>query len=116
VVLLVEAVRCRCWGVGLALTVVALNVGVNSGKRCETLEGCVALLVLGLLPASPRCKPGVEVGVGDRVDVKVPLDRLQPLLLERVKLRNSNAADLGPGSVLEGVVIEELASQEQSNG
>lgn len=39
----------------------------------------------------------------------------EPFRFQSIQLRYSNAADLGPRPVLERVVVEELAAQQQRN-
>lgn len=43
------------------------------------------------------------------------MDALHPLTLQLVQLTNGNAADVGPRTVLESVVVQELAAQKKGN-
>lgn len=94
----------------------ALDVGVDGGEGSEAFQGSTALEVLLLKPVAPVLEPRVVVGALIEVDVQVPRNRFQPLVLEGIELGDGNATDLGPRSVLEGVVVQELAAQEETNG
>lgn len=93
---------------------VLLNIGVDGRQRGKTLESRLALLVLRLAPLVPAVEPGIVALVGVEVDIHVPVDDGQPLVFELVQLGHGDAADLGPGAVLKGIVVEELATQKET--
>lgn len=94
----------------------SLDVGVDGGKRSKSLQGGAALEILLLEPLAPALQPGVVVLALVEVDVQIPRNRVQPLVLEGVQFRDGNTADLGPRSILEGVVVQELTPQEEADG
>jgi hypothetical protein len=104
--------------VGLGVGSHTGDIGINLGERCggEPVEGGLAFQVLGLAPVLPAGNPSVVVAALVEVDVQVVLHALQPLVLQGVQLGHLNSTDLRPGSILEGVVVEELAAQEEANG
>lgn len=51
-----------------------------------------------------------------KIDVEPPVHRLEPVILQGVELGDGDAADLRPGSVLKGVVVQEFAAEEKRNG
>jgi hypothetical protein len=50
------------------------------------------------------------------VAVKLELDGYEPLQLQLVQLMYRDTANLGPGTVYEGVVVEELAAEHKRDG
>lgn len=46
--------------------------------------------------------------------VDLPLEAKEPLELHGVEISDGNAADFSPGAVLEGVVVEELAAEQEA--
>jgi hypothetical protein len=98
----------------LAVARVPGDIGVNSRNRCKPLTaGLGDLSLLHILPVTPILEPSLVVLAHVKVDIEAPAHGLNPLKLKRVELRHGDTAHLGPGAVLEGVVIEELASQKQ---
>ncbi|KAI6758940.1 hypothetical protein HG531_013936 [Fusarium graminearum] len=100
------------------MTRVPGDVGVDGrNNRCEPLAaGLGDLSLLHVLPVTPVLKPSLVILAHIKVDIETPAHGLNPLKLERVQLRDGDATHLRPGAVLEGVVIEELASQKQRDG
>ncbi len=85
--------------------------------RGQAIAACLGLLpLLGVLPLLPVGQPGVVVLAFVEVDVEAPADGSQPLVFQGVELLDGNAAHLRPRLVLEGVVVEELAPQQERNG
>ena len=112
-----SALTSRRLGVGTVWLLVwahPLNVGIDGREGSQPIEGGRALEVLLFEPVTPVLQPRVVVLALVKVDVQVPSDGLQPLMLERIKLRDRDAAHFRPRAVLEGVVIKELAAQEQA--
>lgn len=93
----------------------SLDIGIDWGEGCQAVEGSLPLDVLPLAPFTPAIKPSIEVLAGIEVDIEVPLHRLKPFMLHRIEFRHSDAADFRPRSVLECVVIQELASQKKTD-
>jgi len=50
------------------------------------------------------------------VDVEIPADLLQPILLQQVEFLHRDVGDFGPRFVLEGVVVQKLRGKKQRNG
>ena len=92
-----------------------LDVGVDGRKGGQAVESGCALEILLLEPVAPVLEPRVVVLALIEVDVQVPGDGLQPLVLKRIQLRDRDATHFRPRAVLEGVVIKELAAQEQAD-
>jgi len=91
---------------------VAVDVGVE-WRQSNQLLGVVLCLLIELLPsASPSHEP---VGVG-AVDVQVVADQGQPLHLEMIQLGDLDSRNIGPRSVDESVVIQELAAEDERHG
>lgn len=101
---------------GSVLCLNSCNFGVDAGERCKAFESVCTLGVLLVSPVLPALHPGLEITTLIKVDVQFPVHRNQPLVFQSVQFGNGDTADLGPGSVLKGVVVEELASEKQTNG
>lgn len=101
-----------------AVAVVPGQIGINGGnQRSQTLSvGLSGLSLLHLLPLAPVVKPGLVVLAVIKVDVESPAHGLKPIILQSVQLGDRDAANLRPGSVLEGVVVQEFAAKEKRNG
>jgi hypothetical protein len=97
--------------------VVSRNIGVDGrDHRSGSLAIGLGLALLQLLPLTPVLEPGLVVLAAVEVDVKAPAHRLDPIKLKCVEFSHGNAADLGPGAVLERVIVEKLAAQEERDG
>jgi hypothetical protein len=96
----------------------SLNVGIDRCERhgSKTFESGLALQVLGLAPIGPAVKPCLEIVALLEVDIQAPSHRLQPVMLHSVQVLNSDAADLRPGAILERVIVQEFAAQEEADG
>lgn len=103
---------------GVGLVARTSKVGVDGGhKGCEPLAAGEGLgHLLAAHPLAPVVQPGVVVLASLQVDVEVPTDAHEPLCLQLVQLSDRNTRNFGPGSVLECVVVEKLASEEQGDG
>lgn len=73
------------------------------------------LSLLGRPPLRPAAQPGVVVATLVKIDVQGPAHVNEPIGLHPVELLDRDPADLGPGAVLEGVVVEELTAQQQGH-
>lgn len=94
------------------------EVGLNGGDKGSgplAVRHCLGHL-LAVHPIVPAVQPRVVVFAALQVDVEVPLDVAEPLRLQLVQFRHRDARNLGPRAVLEGVVVEELAAEEQGDG
>lgn len=92
---------------------------LNRAERRETLAGNMGLGRLALPRGKPRLpvlEPRLIIIALVQVDIKLPVASSKPLVLQRVELRDSNAADFRPRSILEGVIIQEFAAQDQRDG
>ena len=78
--------------------------------------GLSLLQLLRLQPFLPVCQPGIVILALIEVDVQTPANHTEPLIFQSVELLDGNAAHFGPGLVLESVVIQKLASKQQSDG
>lgn len=76
--------------------------------------GLLPLLVVE--PLFPVCQPRIVILALVKIDIEAPRYRSQPLIFQSVELLHRDPAHFRPRFVLEGVVVEELASQEESNG
>lgn len=103
---------------GGTVTAVSGQFGVDGrDQRSESLAADLgSLSLLHILPFAPVVEPSLVVLAKVEVDIEAPAHGLNPVELQSVELGNSDAADLGPGAVLEGVVVEELAAEEKRNG
>lgn len=104
------------WGhQGLGDDVGSRSVGVEGGqgatRRLPSSSDC--LCAPGLPVATPR-RESILFIVDAVVDL--PLECEEPLKFHFVQLSDGDVADFGPRFVLESVVIQELASQKESNG
>lgn len=101
-----------------AVAVVPGQIGIDCGnQRSQALSvGLNGLSLLHLLPLAPVVKPGLIVLAVIKVDVESPAHGLKPVKLQSVQLGDGDAANLRPGSVLEGVVVQEFAAEEKRNG
>lgn len=100
-----------------ASVVVSGDIGIDSrNKRSGPLAGGLGLALLQLLPFTPILEPCLVVFAHVQVDIQTPAHGLYPIKLKRVEFRHGNAANLRPGAVLECVIIQELATQEQRYG
>lgn len=71
-------------------------------------------LALIAKPLLPVCSPGLKFG---RVcAVETPVNGSQPLCFHGVEFEDRDTGDFGPGAVLERVVVEELAGEEEGDG
>lgn len=100
---------------GIAGSGARVNVRVDpeTGRHQAFPRSLSLLPLLGGLPLLPALEPGAVVLAPIQIDVEIPVDCSQPLVLKRVQLLHTDAADLGPRAVLERVVVEELASEEK---
>jgi hypothetical protein len=128
--LIVSRMETRLWAFqrgSLVVTIVVLDVGTRSldvgidlgkgdGGRGETIEGSLAFGILRLAPLFPAGNPCIVVVALIEIDVQIVVHALQPFMLQGVQLGNLDPADLRPGSVLEGVVVEKLASEQEPDG
>lgn len=103
---------------GVSLVARTSEVGVDGGhKSCEPLAAGKGLgHLLATHPLAPVVQPGVVVLASLQVDVEVPPDAHEPLCLQLIQLSDRDTRNFGPGSVLEGVVVEKLAAEEQGDG
>ena len=106
----------RLASVGAAVVAGQLGVNGRDERSNSVAAGLGDLSLLHLLPLTPVFKPSLVVLAEIKVDVEPPVHGLDPVVFQRVEFRDGNAADFGPGAVLEGVVVEELAAEEQRNG
>lgn len=95
-----------------------LDVGVDRCKRhgSKTLESSLALHVLGLAPIGPALEPCLEVIAGLEVDVQIPSHCLQPVMFHAIQISNGDVAHLGPGAILERVIVQEFTSKQETDG
>jgi hypothetical protein len=102
----------------LALTAISSDLSIDGrNERSEPLAANLgSLSLLHLLPITPVLEPSLVILAEIKVDVESPSHRLNPFKLKSVELGNGNAADLRPGTVLERIVVKELASQKQGDG
>lgn len=101
-----------------AVAVVPGQVGIDG--RDQSSQALAARLggssLLHLLPLTPVVEPGLIVLAFIKVDVEAPVHGRKPIILQSVQLRDGNTANLRPGSVLKGVVVQEFATEEERNG
>lgn len=90
--------------------------GAEVGEALACRVGVGSLALLGDEPRLPVLQPRLVVVALVEVDVQVPFARNQPLDFHPVELGDFDAADFGPRLVLEGVIVQELASKQQRNG
>jgi hypothetical protein len=69
-----------------------------------------SLVKLPFFPMSKECVKAINL---IRVFVKAPVDSHQPLHLHLVELSNGDVAHFRPGTILECIVVEELASEKK---
>lgn len=93
---------------------VGLDGGDEAGQSLPAGQGLCHLLASH--PLGPIIHPRIVVLAALQVDVEAPSDAHEPLSLQLVQLGDRNARHLGPRSVLEGVVVEKLAAEKQSDG
>lgn len=97
---------------GRVHSVASLDIGsVDWGQlHARLVRPGVCLGTPGLPMGLPSHKPVLLV-----VDtfVKLPVERKKPIQFHRVQVRNWDAANLRPRTVLEGVVVEELAAKDK---
>jgi hypothetical protein len=100
------------------MAVVASKLSVNSRhNRSEPITASLcSLTLLHVLPLAPVLQPCLVVLAEIQVDVKTPAHSLDPVKFKAVQLHDRDAAHLGPGSILECVVVEELAPQQEGDG
>jgi len=91
---------------------VPVDAGVD-GRHKSLPAGPGSGLILEDLPVIPTGKPSLVVGAIIQVDVEAPARLLQPLMFQSVELSYGDAAHLRPRTVLEGVVVQELAAEQQ---
>ena len=85
----------------------------ESGKA---LAGCMgSLALLRGEPRLPVLKPGLVIVALVQIDVELPVTSSKPLGLQSVQLGNSDATNLRPRPILERVIVEEFAAQQQRN-
>lgn len=86
-------------------------------KSCQALAADLGLLsLLRLEPFLPVCQPRLVVLALIEINVKAPVDGREPLVFQSVQFLHRDPADFRPRLVLERVVVQELASKEQSGG
>lgn len=106
---LIELVKGR-GGVRLVEGSLPMEVGVER-EQVGNLGGTCGDTRVEL---TPMLMPGVEALRLRGIVVQVEVDGEQPVLLQSVDLGDAHAADLGPGTVDEGVVVEKLAADRKS--
>lgn len=89
--------------------------GWNQGSKSFS-AGLGSLALPHLLPIAPVLKPSLVVLAEVKVDVQAPVHRVNPVEFECVELGYGNTTDFGPRTILEGVVVKELAAKQQGNG
>jgi hypothetical protein len=98
---------------GLGDALVADGVGFKRRQRLARLLNLDRSLGTPSIPMRTPRSETILLVVDAVVDF--PVKREQPFQFHVVQLGNGDAADLGPGFVLEGVVIEELTAQQKRN-
>jgi hypothetical protein len=92
--------------------VMAVNIRLDGGQLLHLLHfGKLCLFLVSVPVTDPHEKALVFV-VHHSMDLPVKVG--QPLQLHHVQLVNRNAAHFSPRSVLESVVVKELAAEKQA--
>lgn len=89
------------------------DVGIDA--QCDVALRLLCLPLLVLLPLLPALEPGVVVFAIVKVDIQTPANISKPVALHFVEVGNGEATDFRPRAVLERVIVQELAAQEESN-
>lgn len=92
------------------MAAVVHNVGVDWGEN----RGMMDLLLTN--KRVPRRLPGIESRVTRASNVELPSNSGQPVGLQLIKFSDLKSRYVCPRAVLEGVIIQELAREEQRDG
>jgi len=91
------------------------EVGIDCGDQRRAT--CHQLLpFLRVQPLFPIFQPGLIVGAGVEVDIKLPVDSVHPIAFKCVQFLDGDCAYFRPRSILKCVVVEKLAAKEQGHG
>lgn len=101
----------------MAGSIVARDFGIDGrdlGGQSVT-RGLGGLTLSHVLIVAPTIEPSLVVLAQVEIDIEAPVHSLNPIILERVELGDGDAADFGPRTILEGIVVEKLASKKERN-